>query len=93
MAATAEWRAERARDRPEVDGELRMARAWLERKLEGGLPPEAVRAARRGGEGCEFLVREQGALVDTWWAEALLSKRLGHYGSDGRLRADNGSRR
>eukprot|EP00964_Phaeocystis_antarctica_P157407 scaffold127582_cov36-Phaeocystis_antarctica.AAC.1 len=54
-----------------------MARAWLERKLAGGLPPEAVRAARRGAEGCEFLVREQGALVDTWWAEALLSKRLG----------------
>ena len=67
MAATAEWRAGRARDRPEVDGELRMARAWLERKLAGGLPPEAVRAARRDGEGREFLVREQGALVDTWW--------------------------
>ena len=23
------------------------------------------------------MVREQGALVDTWWAEALLSERLG----------------
>jgi hypothetical protein len=36
-----------------------------EQKQAGGLPPEAVRAARRRGEGREFLVREQGALVDT----------------------------
>ena len=88
MTATAEWRAARARDRPEVDCELRMARAWLERKLAGGLPPEAVRAARRGGEGREFLVREQGALVDTWWAEALLSERLGLLEGEERVRLE-----
>ena len=77
LTATAEWRAKRARDQPEMDGELRMARAWLEREQGGGLPPEAVRAARRGSGGLEFLVREQGALVDAWWAEAMLSERLG----------------
>ena len=39
-------------------------------------PPrvEAVRAARRCGDGLEFLVREQGALDDEWWAEARLNE-------------------
>ena len=88
LMATAEWKAKRARDRPEVDGELRMARAWLERERSGGLPPEAVRAARRGGGGLEFLVREQGALVDVWWAEALLSARLGLIRGEERARLE-----
>jgi hypothetical protein len=64
LAATAGWRAERARDQPGVDSELRMARAWRAREQAGDLPPEAVRAARRSGEGREFLVREQGALAE-----------------------------
>ena len=65
-----------------------MARAWLERKRAGDLPPEEVRAARRSAEGLEFLVREQGALVDTGRAEALLSERLGLLEGEERVRLE-----
>ena len=67
--ATIEWRTRRARQRPGVDAELRLAREWLRRRTSGALPVGAVRAARRCGDGLEFLVREQGALGDEWWAE------------------------
>ena len=49
--ATVEWRAKRARQRPEVDAELRLAREWLRLRADGALPVEAVRAARRCGDG------------------------------------------
>ena len=88
LAATAGWRAERARGQPGVDSELRMARAWRAREQAGDLPPEAVRAARRSGEGREFLVREQGALADAWWAEALLNERLGLVAGEERARLE-----
>jgi hypothetical protein len=59
-----------------VDAELRLAREWLRLRADGALPVEAVRAARRCGDGLEFLVREQGALDDEWWTEARLDERL-----------------
>ena len=88
--ATIEWRTRRARQRPGVDAELRLAREWLRRRASGALPVEAVRAARRCGDGLEFLVREQGALGDGWWAEARLNERLARAGgADGaRLTAE-----
>ena len=88
--ATIEWRARRAHQRPEVDAELRLAREWLRLRTSGALPVEAVRAARRCGDGLEFLVREQGALGDECWAEARLNERLARAGgTDGaRLTAE-----
>ena len=76
LPATIAWRERRARQRPEVDDELRLAREWLRLRASGDLPVEAVRAARRGSRGLEFLVREQGALDDEWWTESRLGERL-----------------